>query len=212
MKQKLLVSGCSITHGAELHNGFMHEENVKRSYSAYLARALDLELVNVALSGASNEYIFHSVMDNLQKLNDIHSVVVMWTSPLRLYWKHQDRHWFVLPNWASSMVDLVDFEMHDKQDNGAWFTGDNDQVLDDLTVVYPFLMKNYFDDKEMHKKSMNYKLAIQTYCDAKKIKLTQLNVSELVSNKLLSYVKHPTDSEHESIAKFILENYYHKTA
>lgn len=34
---KLLVSGCSVTHGYELYNGFMHPENIKLSYSQHLA-------------------------------------------------------------------------------------------------------------------------------------------------------------------------------
>jgi hypothetical protein len=211
MKQKLLVSGCSITHGAELHNGFMHEENVKRSYSAYLSRALDTELVNVALSGASNEYIFHSIMDHLHTVNNIHSVVVMWTSNERLYWKNQNRHWFVLPRWASSMVDLVNFEMHNKQEHGAWFTGDSDQVINDLSAVYPFLIQNYFDSQEMAKKTRNYRQAIQAHCDAKQIKLVELTIHDLIPNKLIPHTKHPSDSEHESIAKFILEKYYENT-
>jgi len=211
MKPKLLVSGCSITHGAELHNGFMHEENVKRSYSAYLARALDADLVNVALSGGSNEYIFHSVMDNLHSLNNIHSVVIMWTTHVRLYWKNQDRHWFVLPKWGSSMVDLVNFEMHEKREHGVWFTGDSDQVINDLSAVFPFLIENYFDRQEMAKKTQNYKHAIKAVCDEKEIKLTELNIDDLVTHKLIPYIKHPSDSEHESIAKFILKNYYENT-
>lgn len=208
MKKKLLVSGCSITHGSELYNGFMHEENVKRSYSAYLSRALDTELVNVALSGASNEYIFHSIMDNLHSISNIHSVVVMWTSNERLYWKNQNRHWFVLPNWASSMVDLVNFEMHDKLKHGAWITGDNDQVVDELCDIYPFFIQNYFDSQEMAKKTQNYRRAIQAQCDAAQIKLVELTVNDLITNKLIPHIKHPSDSEHESIAKFIMENYY----
>jgi hypothetical protein len=208
MKPKLLVSGCSITHGAELHNGFMHEENIKRSYSAYLSRALDTELVNIALSGASNEYIFHSIIDNLHTLDNIHSVVIMWTSPNRLYWKNQGRHWFMLPNWASSMQDPFNFKMHDRLVHGAWITGDNNQVVDELCNIYPFMVQNCFDHNEMTKKTVNYQQAIKAICDVKQIKLVQLNINDLLSNQLMTHMKHPSDSEHESIAKFILENYY----
>jgi hypothetical protein len=45
-------------------------------------------------------------------------------------------------------------------------------------------------------------------CDVKQIKLVQLNINDLLSNQLMTHMKHPSDSEHESIAKFILENYY----
>ena len=211
MKLTLLVSGCSVTHGAELHNGFMHEENVKRSYSAYLSRALDTDLVNVALSGASNEYIFHSIMDNLHSLDNIHSVVIMWTSLNRIYWKSNGRHWFVLPSWSSSMTDPFDFRMHDRTENGVWFTGDSDQVVDELSQAHSFFIRNYFDHKEMSKKIVNYSRAIQNVCANKKIKLVELNTNDLLVHKLIPHIKHPSDSEHESIAKFILENYYENT-
>lgn len=211
MKRQLLVSGCSVTHGAELHNGFMHEENVKRSYSARLSRALDTELVNVALSGASNEYIFHSIMDNLHSLSDIHSVVIMWTGPMRLYWKNQDRHWFVLPGWSSSVTDLFDFKMHDRNKNGVWFTGDSDQIIDELSQVHSFFVRNYFDHRELSHKQENYSRAIQSVCANKQIKLVELTTDDLLVHKLIPHIKHPSDQEHESIAQFILENYYENT-
>ena len=211
MKLTLLVSGCSVTHGAELHNGFMHEENVKRSYSAYLSRALDTDLVNVALSGASNEYIFHSIMDNLHSLDNIHSVVIMWTNPNRIYWKSNGRHWFVLPGWSSSMTDPFDFRMHDRTENGVWFTGDSDQVVDELSLAHSFFIRNCFDYEEMSKKIVNYSRAIQSVCANKKIKLVELNTDDLITYKLIPHIKHPSDSEHESIAEFILENYYENT-
>jgi hypothetical protein len=189
----------------------MHEENVKRSYSAYLSRALDTDLVNVALSGASNEYIFHSIMDNLHSLDNIHSVVIMWTSLNRIYWKSNGRHWFVLPSWSSSMTDPFDFRMHDRTENGVWFTGDSDQVVDELSQAHSFFIRNYFDHKEMSKKIVNYSRAIQNVCANKKIKLVELNTNDLLVHKLIPHIKHPSDSEHESIAKFILENYYENT-
>jgi len=211
MKLKLLVSGCSITHGAELYNGFMHEENVKRSYSAYMSRALNTELVNVALSGASNEYIFHSILDSLHNSDGIHSVVVMWTSPNRIHWKSQDRHWFVLPQWVASVANLTNFEMYTRQAYGTRFIGDSEQVIDQLCNIFPFMIQNCFDQQEMTKKTWNYQQAIQAVCCAKQIKLVQLSVNDLVSNHLIPRLKHPTDSEHESIAKFILKKYYENT-
>lgn len=189
----------------------MHEENIKRSYSSYLSRALNTELVNVALSGASNDYIFHSLVENLYSLDNIHSVVVMWTSPTRLYWKNQKRHWFLLPNWASSMIDVTDFKMHDRKENGVWFTGDSDQVVNELSQVHSFFIRNFFDYQEMSKKKENYSKAIQSICANKKIKLVELSIEDLIVHKLLPHMKHPSDSEHESIAKFILEKYYENT-
>ena len=94
---KLLVSGCSVTHGAELHNGFMSTENIKQSFSAHLAEKLGLELINVALSGGSNEYIFHSAIQQIQQCSDISHVLIAWTSICRLCWKANGRYYFFLP-------------------------------------------------------------------------------------------------------------------
>ena len=63
----------------------------------------------------------------------------------------------------------------------------------------------------MTKKTQNYRRAIQAQCDTKQIKLVELTVNDLITNKLMTHMKHPSDSEHESIAKFILEKYYENT-
>jgi len=169
---KLLVSGCSITHGAELHNNFMHPENVKKYYSQHLANKLDLELLNVALSAGSNEYIFHSIVEQIQKNNNIDSVLVMWTTTGRLHWKCNNRHYFILGNFASSMIDLVNFKMHDKTVDGCWFTGDNDDIVNKLAETHKFFVTDYFDNNEELSKLKNYSITLQALCNQKKNKIS----------------------------------------
>jgi len=122
----LLVSGCSITHGSELFNDFMHPENIKLSYSQHLADRLNCNLLNVALSAASNEYIFHSIVDALGEIQNIHSIIVMWTAYCRLYWKTNDRHYFFHNGNATSMENLFDFKRSDKKINGCWLVADDE--------------------------------------------------------------------------------------
>jgi hypothetical protein len=205
--KKLLVSGCSVTHGAELYNKFMHPENIKLSYSQHLANKLDCELLNVALSAGSNEYIFHSIVDQIQKNDDIDSIVVMWTTTGRIYWKCNHRHYFILGNFASSMVDLNNFKMHDKTVNGCWFTGDNTNIVNKLAETHNFFVTDYFDNDEELSKLKNYSTVLSALCDQKKIKLIQLTWKDIEEIWKISQI-HPTASEHEKIAELIYKRYY----
>ena len=205
--KKLLVSGCSVTHGAELYNGFMHPENIKLSYSQHLANKLDCELINVALSAGSNEYIFHSIVDQIEKNNDIESVIIMWTTTGRLYWKCNNRHYFILGNFASSMVDLVNFEMYNKTVDDCWFTGDNDDILNKLAETHKFFVTDYFDRDEELSKLKNYSTVLRALCDQKKIKLVELTWKDIKEVWKIGQT-HPTASEHEKIADLIYERYY----
>ena len=207
--KKLLVSGCSITHGAELYNGFMHPENIKLSYSQHLANKLDCELINVALSAGSNEYIFHSIAEQIEKNDDIESVIIMWTTTGRLYWKCNNRHYFILGNFASSMVDLFNFKIHNKTVDGCWFTGDNDDIVNKLAETHKFFVTDYFDKDEELSKLKNYSTVLRALCDQKKIKLVELTwqSNEIVS-KCMTSARHPTAEEHKQIANNIYKEYY----
>lgn len=204
---KLLVSGCSVTHGAELHTGFMSDKNVEQSFSAHLAKDLGLELINVALSGGSNEYIFHSVIDAITKHTDITQVLVVWTFPLRLHWKAQGRHYFILPSWASSMIDLENFDMHDKRANNVWFTGDSDSIVDTLADSHKFFVEHYFDQSELLAKKTHYDLCLKQLCLNKSLSYHSLCVDDIFKFLNIS-PRHLTAEEHKSTAKFLYEQYY----
>jgi len=203
---KFLVSGCSITQGAELNNGFANPENVKQSFSAYLAKRLDLELVNIALPGGSNEYIFHSIVDALEKHSDISNVLVVWTSPTRLYWKSHNRHFFVMPLWSSSMIDF-NFKMHDARQGDVWITGDNKQIVDTLSGMHKFFVDNYFDVSELSIKTKHYDTCLQHLCQAKNIKYLGLDVSD-ITGCWDNQPRHPNAEEHKKISQFIFDKFY----
>lgn len=207
---KLLVSGCSMTHGAELYNNFMHPNNVKLSYSQHVADRLGIENLNVAMSAGSNEHIFHSLVENILAHDDIHSVIVMWTTTGRKYWKCNNRHYFVNGNFASSMIDPVNFEMHDKKSNGAWITGDSDEIVDRLSQHLPFFVTDYYDEKEELEKLNHYKETVKALCDTKGLNLINLDFSTIhnVCPGALSQRDHPNADEHKKLAEHILSNYY----
>lgn len=204
---KFLVSGCSVTHGAEIVNGFMSPDNIKQSFSNELAKTLNLELVNVALSGGSNEYIFHSIINALDQYTDIEKVLVIWTSHTRLYWKCNNRHYFILPSWASSMNDLENFKMHDKQIGDVWISGDNPQIVDTLSDIHKFFVNNYFDNIELLKKTNNYNLCLESLCNQRGIQYSSLNTTDIFENLKIQR-RHLTVDEHKQAAQFIYNKFY----
>jgi hypothetical protein len=187
----------------------MHPENIKLSYSQHLANKLDCELINVALSAGSNEYIFHSLITELERQKDIHSVLVMWTGPGRLYWKNNNRHYFFLGNFASSLVDLVNFKMHDKKIGNCWFTGDSDEIVDKIAKFHKFLVTDYFDVKEERQKLHHYKIALMAICAERNIKLINLDWDDIghIGN-WRAQRRHPNIDEHQKIANLIYGTYY----
>jgi hypothetical protein len=205
--KKLLVSGCSVTHGAELFNKFMHPENIKSSYSQHLADQLGCELVNVAMSAASNEYIFHSLIEEISKQQQIHSVIVMWTSTGRLHWKRNNRHYFFLGNFASSMIDPYNFKMHDKNFNDCWFTGDNNIIVDKIAEHHKFIVTDYFDNVEENKKLKHYSTALNSICSNQRIKLVELDWN-FIDGSWQKQGRHPNFSEHQQVANKIYREYY----
>ena len=171
----LLVSGCSVTHGTELYNDFAHPNNVELSFSRTLANQLSCDLLNVALPAASNGYIFHSLMREITVRKNLHSVIAVWTSTGRLYWNTNGRHYFIMGNFASSMTDPVNFEMHDKNFRGCWFTGDNDEIVDKLATAHRFFVTDYFDLTRENEELQHYKESISAICAIKNIPFISLN-------------------------------------
>lgn len=207
----LLVSGCSVTHGAELYNGFVHPENIKLSFSQHLADKLNCNLLNVALSAASNEYIFHSLIKEIITRKDLHSVIVVWTSPNRLYWKSNKRHYFFLGNFASSMVDLVNFEMHELRKDNCWFTGDSNEIVNRIANAHNFFVTDYFDYARDQQKLCHYKFALNAICDLHRVRLISLDWNDLTVSNWLKENRHPNKNEHQQIAELIYKNFYENT-
>lgn len=212
--KKLLVSGCSVTHGTEIFNKFYHPKNIEGSFSQHLANKLGVELKNVAMPGSSNEYIFHSIIQSLDSNTD--SVIVLWTSTGRLYWQANARHYFFLGNFASSMSDILEFStneklMHSSNINGCWYTGDSDEVVNHIAEAHKFFVTDYFDHDYENQKLKDYQIALDLICQAKGIQLTQLTWDDV--SDIGSWCKenrHPNLHEHQQIAERIYKKYYEK--
>lgn len=211
--QTLLVSGCSVTQGCETVDGFMHPDNVKHSYSFHIANHLNVELINTALSGGSNDWIFFSTMENIQKVKNIHSVIVAWTSPERLTWKCQNRFWMFIGPWCTSISEKFPAWRRNIEHNSVWFNTDEPEYIDVLKQHHKFFVNNYLSDsEELAKKLKSYSIALEAVCNQKNIKLIQIKAYDRVPLDIpsidLHIPRHPNASEHKIIAENLLQQFY----
>ena len=223
-RQTLLVSGCSLTHGCEIYNSFMHTKNVEGSYSQIIADKLDLDLKNTALSGGSNDWIFSSLMEQIRKLDNIHSVIVAWTGLSRLTWTHRERFWMMCGPWATSIKrispDGMEFPEWKRNINegNVWFNTDDLDCLEDLKKYHRLFVENYLDDTTgLREKLLSYSLALRSTCESKGLKLVELaaypdakipSAYYFGDGKAWRKSSHPDHEGHKEIAKEILENFY----
>ena len=219
--KKLIVTGCSVTHGTELVDNYS-PENIRLSYSQVIADKLNCDLVNVALPGGSNEYIFHSALECLSKYSDIHSLIVAWTFPDRLHWYYGGRHWFFNPSWGSTSRRLSN-NMHVKKINGVTITSDIECYLDTVELQHRILVDHYFTDNNLttdhlNEKTKHYSQALSAVCHSRQIQLIEVDAAMnyfldvfRFESLGLSYIReqrHPNKEEHRIIAEKILETYY----
>ena len=210
--KKLLVSGCSVTHGAELHHPFMSTENIRRSFSQKLADKLNCQLVNVALSAASNEYIFHSLVDliaNVYLYQEIHSILVVWTSDTRMTWKCNDTTYIIHPSFATALEDVYKKPHVIRDKKSMYISADTNHLAGDLSRSITFFTRHVIDPVELAKKRLHYELCLKTLCDQNNIRLIQCHVSDFEKFGTWSEEgRHPNADEHEKIADVIYKGYY----
>lgn len=83
--QKLATFGCSLTAGAGLSNPLL------TGWAGIVARKINLKLKNCGYSGASNKFIWHTMVNS--NLQDVDTAVFLWTYHTRkCFFKHNDYH------------------------------------------------------------------------------------------------------------------------
>lgn len=217
MKNTLLVSGCSITHGSELHHPFYHELNIQGSYSAEIARTLGLTLSNLALPGASNEHIYNSLATALRH-GTPHSVIAAWTFVDRFHWRSNDRYWFFNSTWAATFVDFRRTNVFNLEKNGVVFTSDQESMIPVLESQHRTLVDHYFDNQHLTEKLCNYSHSLRCLCQQRQIPLIEIDAGQNYALDItsmedlgLAYIqerRHPNHQEHKIIADFVLKNFY----
>lgn len=77
-KMTLLVNGCSFTYGDELPN---HEEE---RFSTHLGKLLNIDVVNAAWPGSSNERIWRTTKEHLFLNRNITKCLILWSDFARV--------------------------------------------------------------------------------------------------------------------------------
>jgi hypothetical protein len=119
---RLIAGGDSFTYGSELKDCFIlcegslpKEVYSYNSYSALLARELNLEYVCAAHPGYSNSAIRRNTMDICEQYNDIELVIVMWSFPNRYEFKF-DHAWEQITLWSieENVEERIKSEFHNE--------------------------------------------------------------------------------------------------
>jgi hypothetical protein len=95
----LVAIGCSHTAGAELYKGLSdHPKSKALSFASTIAKELDLQYINLAQNGASNDYIFRNTIkfinQNQSSIND-YFFLIGWTSAWRFELRYRDDEQYV---------------------------------------------------------------------------------------------------------------------
>tara|TARA_B100000902_G_scaffold296389_1_gene283353 strand:+ start:478 stop:1194 length:717 start_codon:yes stop_codon:yes gene_type:complete len=93
MRKILLVSGCSYTNKDFVSDYHPDMDTSWPNWSELLAKKLDMDLINVAYSGAGNEYIYSSLLDKIMTTDNIGLVMAAWTQSTRRDWERKGK-WF----------------------------------------------------------------------------------------------------------------------
>ena len=153
----MITSGCSFTESIR--------PNQEKSWPDYLAEKLGKKLTNYGRGGAGNEYIYNSVVDNL----DTDLVIVMWSS-----FDRWDFHWghFQLPYLIE---DGGSMPRKDKLVNTSTGEFANTYVADEnITELSKVMLKNNLDNREYQiKKTIRWMVSLQHICEQKNIPLIQ---------------------------------------
>ena len=93
MRKILLVSGCSYTHKDWCSDFHDIGPNAWPFWPEILGKKLDMEVINLAQSGAGNEYIYFSLLDKIATIDNIGLVIPAWSVCQRRDWKIKGK-WF----------------------------------------------------------------------------------------------------------------------
>ena len=153
----MITSGCSFTESVR--------ENQEKSWADYLAEKLNKKLVNYGKGGSGNEYIYNSIVDNL----DTDLVVVMWSG-----FDRWDFHWgsFELPYLIE---DAGTMPRKDELVNTSTGEFANTYVAnEDIVELSKVMLKNNLVNRDYQiKKTIRWMVSLQHICEQKNIPLIQ---------------------------------------
>ena len=132
----LLVNGCSFSYGDELPN---HE---KERYSTHLGKLLNLDVINKAWPGSSNERIWRTTKEQLYSNKNITKCLILWSDFARVENIHLE-------------TSMVNHTSKQDQSNNKLYDKDNNFIMNDpffqfspsrLTSMPWRILKNEYED------------------------------------------------------------------
>ena len=161
----MLTSGCSFTESKRINIG--DKKLQQKSWADYLADRLGKKLVNHGRGGAGNEYIYNSIVDNLE---DEDLVVVLWSGFDR--WDVAERMTIQIPyliedgGTTPRKDELIDFTTGEFE---------NSCLADERVVAISksILSSDFWDYEYQIRKTIRWMVSLQTICESKGIPLIQ---------------------------------------
>ena len=184
MKKILLVSGCSFTDPNYVSTMHPTMDCSWPKWPELLAKKLDMDCINVAHTGAGNEYIYSSLLDKIITTDNIGLVMAAWTQCQRKDWETGiwgRWHHFPLPaqNGRSNIL-------------GRW-------------QHYEHYKKNLQVDGDVFgwvNKSLRYYYSLQEICKSKKIPLKQFQMLSLFDGYVDKDTYNKANRDDPDFAKF----------
>mgnify|MGYP003113757964 CR=1 FL=1 len=138
----ILVSGCSYT--VDIYPFPV--------WPTLLAKKLDTEVINVASSGAGNDYIFSAILDKLVSINDsVDMVIVMWSEFQRVDFERKSQ-------WVAM------HHLRNNSSNSPWINPITDALIEH-GIGFP---------RETSRKSLRTFYAFQSVMENSKIPFLQI--------------------------------------
>tara|TARA_Y100001972_G_C7627553_1_gene314864 strand:- start:458 stop:1033 length:576 start_codon:yes stop_codon:yes gene_type:complete len=188
----LRAFGCSFTYGTSCINP------TTDSWPVLLSKMLETDCENYGLSGASNDYIFKTISENIESFNKDDIIVVMMTQPNRRYFRQKN----IMPNISGEVAKVYYKYINDDQ-------GDYINFLQNFNAYHNILN--------------NYKYLI-TFIDARPLlECNDYNLGAVARHNENTYIPkklglnryieevdylHPSNKGHQQIAQELYEGYF----
>jgi len=169
LRKKLVVSGDSYTAGWAPGDA----EPIGPLWPEYLGEMLDMDVVNVGLSGKGNEFIYSSVIDKLVSSKDVGLSIAMWNFPGKILGPNVWRH-----RVADNAVANVRLTLY-----GRCLTGVAPYL--NLSAREAIKNQNMVSMEYDFLKSLRWFNAFQNYCENNKIPYMQCSAFNIISNDMV---------------------------
>lgn len=210
----MLVMGCSIAHGQGTVVDHYNKNNCQYSYPNLIAQKLNLLCDNFSIPAASNELIFHSLIENLFNKEYTHCLVA-WTSLGRDAWSNGNEIWCANLHHAAYLNLDKPIDLFVKEHAVS-----NDPVMLEKLLKYQKTLSIKLASDNQLIKLKHYSSLITEICKIKNINLVQVSslpnnlLIHLISQSLLSLSDktstHPNKIAHQIWANEIYQKFYDK--